>query len=94
MYTYLPSASSTEKCDSSYSSKVKKRKRRNGSCEYDSVLRKRTTCIKKQKTPFAEWLVCVLFSMAKSLLRINAVFVSVARTFYFFALSAAKFPLG
>ena len=47
-----------------------------------------------QKTPFAEWLVCVLFSMAKSLLRINAVFVSVARTFYFFALSAAKVPLG
>ena len=53
---------------------------------------------KKIKTPVTECLVfcvCVLFSMGKSMLRLDiAVFVSVAITFYSFALSAAKVPLG
>ena len=50
----------------------------------------------EQKTPVTEYLVCcvcVLFSMAKSMLRMGSVFVSVATTFHFFALSAAIVPL-
>ena len=50
-----------------------------------------------KKIPVTECLaryVCVLFSMAKFMLRMGiAVFVSVAITFYSFALSAAKVPL-
>ena len=51
----------------------------------------------EQKTPFTEWLVCcvcVLFSMAKSMLRKSSVFVSVAITFHSFAISATKVPHG
>ena len=51
----------------------------------------------KKKTPVTECsacCVCVLFSMAKSMLGMGiAVFVSEAITFYSFALSAAKVPL-
>ena len=49
----------------------------------------------EQKTPFTEYFVfcvCVLFSMAKSMLRMSSVFVSVAKTFHSFAISAAKVP--
>ena len=52
--------------------------------------------ILEQKTPVTEYLVfcvCVLFSMAKSMLRVGSVFVSVAITFHSFVLSAAKVPL-
>ena len=49
----------------------------------------------RTKTPFTEYLVffvCVLFSMAKSMLRMSSVFVSIAKTFHSFAISAAKVP--
>ena len=49
----------------------------------------------RTKTPFTEYLVffvCVLFSMAKSMLRMSSVFVSVAKTFPSFAMGAAKVP--
>ena len=49
----------------------------------------------EQKTPSTEYLVycvCVLFSMAKFMLRMSSVFVSVAKTFHSFAISAAKVP--
>ena len=49
----------------------------------------------QQKTSFTEYLVycvCVLFSMAKSMLRMSSVFVSVAKTFPSFAMGAAKVP--
>ena len=51
----------------------------------------------EQKSPATECLVCcvcVLFSMKKSMIRMGSWFVSIAITFYFFALSAAKVPLG
>ena len=51
----------------------------------------------EQKTPVTECLVCcvcVLYSMAKSVLRMVTVFVFVAITFYSFSLRAAKVPLG
>ena len=51
----------------------------------------------KQKTPATECLVCcvcVLYSMAKSVLRMVTVSVFVAITFYSFSLRAAKVPLG
>ena len=51
----------------------------------------------EQKTPATECLVCcvcVLYSMAKSVLRMVTVFVFVAITFYSFSLRAAKVPLG
>ena len=47
----------------------------------------------EQKPPVTEYLVCcvcVLFSMAKSMLRKSSVFVSVAITLHSFALSAGK----
>ena len=50
----------------------------------------------EQKTTVTEYLVCcicVLFSMAKSMLRMGSMFVSVVITFHSFALSAAKVPL-
>ena len=50
----------------------------------------------EQKTPVTEYLVCcvcVLFSMAKSMLRMGSVFVSVAITFHSSALNEAKVSL-
>ena len=50
----------------------------------------------RKKIPVTLYLVfcvCVLFSMAKSMLRVGSVFVSVAITFHSFVLSAAKVPL-
>ena len=47
----------------------------------------------EQKPPVTEYLVCcvcVLFSMAKSMLRMGSVFVPVAITFHSLALSAVK----
>ena len=49
----------------------------------------------EQKTPVTEYLVCcvcVLYSMAKSVLRMVAVFFAI--TFYSFSPRAAKVPLG
>ena len=49
----------------------------------------------EQKTPSTEYLVycvCVLFSMPKFMLRMSSVFVSIAKTFHSFAISAAKVP--
>ena len=51
----------------------------------------------EQKSPVTECLVCcvfVLFSMKESMIRIDSWFVSIAMTFYFLALSAARVPLG
>ena len=50
----------------------------------------------EQKTPVTEYLVCcvcVLFSMAKSMLRMGSVFVSIAITFHSSALNEAKVSL-
>ena len=47
----------------------------------------------EQKSPVTECLVCcvcVLFSMKKSMVRMGSWFVSVAMTFYFFALRVAR----
>ena len=49
-----------------------------------------------QKTPTTEYLFCcvfVLFSMAKAMLRMSGVFVSVTITFCSFVISAEKVPL-
>ena len=43
-------------------------------------------------TEYLVYCVCVLFSMAKFMLRMSSVFVSVAKTFHSFAISAAKVP--
>ena len=51
----------------------------------------------EQKSPVTECLVCcvcVLFSMKESMIKIDSWFVSIAMTFYFLALSAARVPLG
>ena len=49
----------------------------------------------EQKIPVTKYLVCcvcVLFSVAKSMLRMGSVFVSVAIKFHSLALSGAKVP--
>ena len=109
---YLPSASSNERCDTSYSSDTEEMEVASTVQPYEGEPRaskKISTktdkggfspavfrLILEQKTPVTEYLVfcvCVLFSMAKSMLRVGSVFVSVAITFHSFVLSAAKVPL-